>query len=118
YELPTMFQVAQRGLDATGPGPSRHRTRMLGIVGLALSLQGHFADAAAFIEEARTLAEGHGDARLLGDISLLEMLHNFYYMRLPEVLAASRRAAGRLEETGAMWNFAEALAFEDVAHVF
>ena len=109
--------VAQRGLAVSG-NRSMDRARLLAMRATALGEAGQFEQAAADIAEARGLADGLGQKRLLAEVSLGETLYYYLSMQLPQLMAAGQRAVAGLREAGTPWNLSDGLTFLDVAYVF
>jgi class 3 adenylate cyclase/tetratricopeptide (TPR) repeat protein len=116
YRVPELLRVAERGIDVVGEGEGRVRMLVLKAIGLAEG--GRFEEARPYLDEARRLARGHGQRRLLADVSLAEMWFFYFSMRFEASIEPGRLATEVFREAGALWNLADGLVFVNGALIY
>ena len=110
--------VCHRGLAAVGEGESSERCRLEAATGFSLGNIGDHDGAHTRIEQAKTMAEGLGNRRLLGEALRYETRFRFYYGEATRVDEIGRRSVDELRRAGAVWDLADVSAVSEVARFF
>ena len=110
YRFAELGAVLERGLQVLGDRPSPHRSRLMGMTGLLLTLSGRYQEGAENIAAANALAEQDGGSELRAEVWLFEAIAHYFLMRLPQLVEVGRRATEQLRELGSVWLLADGLS--------
>jgi tetratricopeptide (TPR) repeat protein len=113
--IPEAVEVAERGLSSLGDAVIPDRAVLVGMRGLALSYSGDFAAAEGLTTSAVSIAEGCGDARVLGYALDVRTIHHFIWQQCRECVALGMHAAETLRASGDVFLLANHLCIVEHA---
>jgi class 3 adenylate cyclase len=110
YRFGELGEVLSRGLAVLGEDPSPYRSRLVGMMGLLLTLTGDYEAGAAQLAAAAELAEGD-DELARAQVWQFQALRHYFLMQYPELIEAGTRACDELRTIGgADWRLADGLS--------
>ncbi|MCA1846201.1 MAG: hypothetical protein LC792_24015, partial [Actinobacteria bacterium] len=104
-------EMSQRGLHALGTGESPAGVGLLALAGMAFGMAGDHDAGAERIGAALELAEAVDDRLVQARVLKAAAVFRWAYYQLPQSVDTGRRASVLLKDAGALWDYAETMAF-------
>ncbi|MDH4064070.1 MAG: hypothetical protein OEW19_06695, partial [Acidobacteriota bacterium] len=102
--------LVRRGLEAVGDAPSRERSRLEAIRGMAHSVGGDYETADRWIRGAVAIGTEQGDLRLLGgELMQLQILQFEHSQRIDDMVETGGRAIELVRRHGTPWEQASTI---------